>query len=78
MTWSRYTDQWLSQNAQLIKLASDQNQAVLPRCNGLGIIHIVLIVLAFYLAGAATRSLRPLQRIMAHIQTIADGNLTMR
>ncbi|EDI4892363.1 methyl-accepting chemotaxis citrate transducer [Salmonella enterica subsp. enterica serovar Enteritidis] len=63
-------DQWLSQNAQLIKLASDQNQSSFTQMQWtLGIILlIVLIVLAFIWLG--------LQRIMAHIQTIADGDLT--
>ncbi|EEG4319980.1 methyl-accepting chemotaxis citrate transducer [Salmonella enterica] len=71
-------DQWLSQNAQLIKLASDQNQSSFTQMQWtLGIILlIVLIVLAFIWLGLQRVLLRPLQRIMAHIQTIADGDLT--
>ncbi|EDQ5927262.1 methyl-accepting chemotaxis citrate transducer [Salmonella enterica subsp. enterica] len=71
-------NQWLSQNAQLIKLASDQNQSSFTQMQWtLGIILlIVLIVLAFIWLGLQRVLLRPLQRIMAHIQTIADGDLT--
>lgn len=71
-------DQWLSQNAQLIKLASDQNQSSFTQMQWtLGIILlIVLIVLAFIWLGLQRVLLRPLQRIMAHIQTFADGDLT--
>ncbi|EHI5011569.1 methyl-accepting chemotaxis citrate transducer [Salmonella enterica] len=71
-------DQWISQNAQLIKLASDQNQSSFTQMQWtLGIILlIVLIVLAFIWLGLQRVLLRPLQRIMAHIQTIADGDLT--
>lgn len=71
-------DKWLSQNAQLIKLASDQNQSSFTQMQWtLGIILlIVLIVLAFIWLGLQRVLLRPLQRIMAHIQTIADGDLT--
>ncbi|HGJ0300838.1 TPA: methyl-accepting chemotaxis citrate transducer [Salmonella enterica subsp. enterica serovar Corvallis] len=71
-------DQWLSQNAQLIKLASDQNQSSFTQMQWtLGIILlIVLIVLAFIWLGLQRVLLRPLQWIMAHIQTIADGDLT--
>lgn len=70
--------QWLSQNAQLIKLASDQNQSSFTQMQWtLGIILlIVLAVLAFIWLGLQRVLLRPLQRIMAHIQTIADGDLT--
>ncbi|EAB3089947.1 methyl-accepting chemotaxis citrate transducer [Salmonella enterica] len=71
-------NQWLSQNAQLIKLASDQNQSSFTQMQWtLGIILlIVLVVLAFIWQGLQRVLLRPLQRIMAHIQTIADGDLT--
>ncbi|KAA5800919.1 methyl-accepting chemotaxis protein II, partial [Klebsiella pneumoniae] len=60
-------DQWLSQNAQLIKLASDQNQSSFTQMQWtLGIILlIVLIVLAFIWLGLQRVLLRPLQRIMA-------------
>ncbi|EBR0612363.1 methyl-accepting chemotaxis citrate transducer [Salmonella enterica] len=70
--------QWLSQNAQLIKLASDQNQSSFTQMQWtLGIILlIVLVVLAFIWLGLQRVLLRPLQRIMAHIHTIADGDLT--
>ncbi|ECJ2853893.1 methyl-accepting chemotaxis citrate transducer [Salmonella enterica subsp. diarizonae] len=71
-------NQWLSQNAQLIKLASDQNQSSFTQMQWtLGIILlIVLVVLAFIWQGLQRVLLRPLQRIMAHIQTIAGGDLT--
>ncbi|ECG8513855.1 methyl-accepting chemotaxis citrate transducer [Salmonella enterica subsp. salamae] len=71
-------NQWLSQNAQLIKLASDQNQSSFTQMQWtLGVILlIVLAVLAFIWQGLQRVLLRPLQRIMAHIQTIADGDLT--
>ncbi|EFU4760937.1 methyl-accepting chemotaxis citrate transducer [Salmonella enterica] len=71
-------NQWLSQNAQLIKLASDQNQSSFTQMQWtLGmILLIVLVVLAFIWQGLQRVLLRPLQRIMAHIQTIADGDLT--
>lgn len=71
-------NQWLSQNAQLIKLASDQNQISFTQMQWtLGmILLIVLVVLAFIWQGLQRVLLRPLQRIMAHIQTIADGDLT--
>ncbi|HCL5250785.1 TPA: methyl-accepting chemotaxis citrate transducer [Salmonella enterica] len=71
-------NQWLSQNAQLIKLASDQNQSSFTQMQWtLGmILLIVLAVLAFIWQGLQRVLLRPLQRIMAHIQTIADGDLT--
>ncbi|EAT8905385.1 methyl-accepting chemotaxis citrate transducer [Salmonella enterica] len=70
--------QWLSQNAQLIKLASVQNQSSFTQMQWtLGIILlIVLVVLAFIWLGLQRVLLRPLQRIMAHIHTIADGDLT--
>ncbi|AIP96623.1 methyl-accepting chemotaxis citrate transducer [Salmonella enterica] len=70
--------QWLSQNTQLIKLAGDQNQSSFTQMQWtLGIILlIVLVVLAFIWQGLQRVLLRPLQRIMAHIQTIADGDLT--
>ncbi|MBA3113928.1 methyl-accepting chemotaxis citrate transducer [Salmonella enterica] len=71
-------NQWLSQNAQLIKLASDQNQSSFTQMQWtLGVILlIVLAVLAFIWQGLQRVLLRPLQRIMAHIQTITDGDLT--
>lgn len=55
-------DQWLSQNAQLIKLASDQNQSSFTQMQWtLGIILlIVLIVLAFIWLGLQRVLLRPL------------------
>ncbi|VDZ76161.1 methyl-accepting chemotaxis citrate transducer [Salmonella bongori] len=58
--------QWLSQNAQLIKLASDQNQSSFTQMQWtLGIILlIVLAVLAFIWQGLQHVLLRPLQRIM--------------
>ncbi|EBS6512904.1 methyl-accepting chemotaxis citrate transducer [Salmonella enterica subsp. enterica serovar Enteritidis] len=70
-------DQWLSQNAQLIKLASDQNQSSFTQMQWtLGIILlIVLIVLAFIWLGLQRVLLRPLQRIMAQL---AAGLKTMQ